>query len=64
MFEQTVVDKCTVSFMPDGMIRFCGSVFLCRDRLQQAKRQMNDIALNILTQVLSYTFPGEENDDC
>jgi hypothetical protein len=27
--------------MPDGMIRFRRSIFLCRDRKQQVKRQTN-----------------------
>jgi hypothetical protein len=30
-----------VGLMPDGMIRFCHNISLCRDSKQQGKRQMN-----------------------
>jgi hypothetical protein len=57
-----------VGLMPVGMVRFRRSIFPCRGRKQQVKRQMNpslnDKAFNILIQVLSYTCPREANNDC
>lgn len=55
-----------VGFMSDGMVRFRRGIFLCRDREQQVKRQMNlslnDKALNIRMQVLFHTYPREANN--
>jgi len=57
-----------VGLMPDGMITFHRDMFLCRDRQQQVRRQinlsLNDKSLNILTQVLSYTCPRKADVYC